>query len=225
MVTHVIETVKPTCWVETGTHMGWTCMWLAERWPKLPIYTVERDDDFFRRASENLLAYPQVKICHNDSRSFLWDMAPLLQHQRPIIFLDAHWEPPPPLKEECYIVSRLPRFVLLLDDFHCYQPDHPGDTFYSRGPTQGDAYKNDLSYTASELVRMPLLHYRPNYAPEAGHNGVGMFVRGLDYGPPEKLMKRETWTEFLLARDETQRDHPEWILPMHPSAEWIADGR
>jgi hypothetical protein len=115
----------------------------------------------------------------------------------------------------------LARFVLLLDDFHCYQPDHSGDTFYSRGPTQGDAYKNDLSYTASELVRGHIGHYRPSYAPAAGHNGVGMFVRGLDYGPPGELMAREIWPEYLQKRAVTKRDHPEWVLPMHPSAEWV----
>lgn len=221
LVADIIERVKPTCWVETGTHMGWTCMWLAERYPELMIYTVERDDDFFQRASQNLAPYPNVKICHNDSRSFLWEMLHQLDEvETPIIFLDAHWNPPPPLKEECHAVSKLKGFVLLLDDFQCYQPDHSGDTFYSRASTQGQAYKNDFSYTASELQEADICHYRPSFPPVDGHNGIGLFVRGArvgNYVPPEAIMRRERELDFAEARAKTLREHPDRVLPLHPS--------
>lgn len=217
MVRHVIETIKPDGFVETGSHMGWTAAWVAHNYPDLPVFTVECDQDFYTRGGENLKRYQNVTHVFDDSRSFLWKMLPTLQQGTTLAWLDAHWTPPPPLKEECRIVSLLDRFVCLIDDFQCWNPMLGGDTFYSRpsldytksGPAGGgDAYHNDLSYTASELG--DCRHFRPCYDAKPGNNGVGMFVKGIDYTPPA-TWRSETWEQFMASR-------PADAYPLHPSS-------
>lgn len=209
----MVEAVNPDMWIETGTHMGWSTMWLAERFPNLQVHTVEKDDSFFSSAGENLAPYPNVKLYHDDSTSFLWKMLPELAGKLPIFFLDAHYEPPPPLKEECYAVARLDRWIILIDDFQAYAPDWSGATIYSRTHTEGTAWKCDLSYVASELLQPGVRHYRPCYEWKQGFNGVGVFIKGVNYVPPPTLFREETWEQFLATR-------PADALPIHPSAVW-----
>ncbi|TAK10571.1 MAG: hypothetical protein EPO32_14660 [Anaerolineae bacterium] len=213
-----IEQVKPARFVETGTHMGWTSLWVADNYPDLPVYTVETDKDFYERSGENLSGHRNVHRTLGDSRRFLRDLVPTMADGVTLLWLDAHWYPPVPLREECAIVKTLGQYVCLLDDFQCYAPDFNGDTFYSRfskdytktGPEGGgDAYKNDLSYVVSELGDRG--HFRPNYTPKPGNNGVGCWVKGIDWTPPEWAMKAENWAEFV-------RNRPPGAYPMHPSS-------
>lgn len=220
LVRDIIERVKPARFVETGTHMGWTSAWVAHNYPDLPVFTVEVDADFYQRSGENLAPYPNVTRAHDSSVNFLWKLLPTLKQGVTLFFLDAHWNPPVPLQEECSIVSALHRFVCLIDDFNCWNPRFGGDTFYSRfsldytksGPDGGgDAYLNDLSYVMWALYGQDDHHYRPNYEPKPGNNGVGLFFEGVEYEPPA-TWRRETWEEFLASRDTT--------YPIHPSAVW-----
>ena len=209
-IRHTIAAVKPDCFVETGTFMGWTSGWLAENYPEIQVHTVEIDDDFYQRSGENLAPFPNVRRAHDHSVNFLWKLLPELRGKLSLFWLDAHWYPPPPLREECRIVATLDRYVCLLDDFQCYAPDFNGDIFYSMGQTKGDAYKNDLSYTASEFGAAS--HYRPNYQPRPGFNGVGCFIKGVDYVPPLEFMRPEDAGAFL-------RQRPASPFPLHPSFE------
>jgi len=188
-IRHLIETVKPDRWVETGTHMGWTSVWIAENYPSLPIYTVEIDSEFFQKSSENLAQWPQVHVAHKSSPDFLEGLRPLLETGTTIFWLDAHWWPPVPLRRECKIVASLPKYVCLLDDFSCWDPDFSGDTFYGRAPGGGSAHLNDLYYVGPELGYSC---WRPNYQPQPGYKGYGLFCKGVDYTPPADLMKFET---------------------------------
>ena len=194
IVRHVIETAKPDRWVETGTHMGWTSLWVAQNYPWLPIYTVEVDADYYAKAKENLAPYPQAHVVLGSSPDFLWRLLPSLKRGLTLFWLDAHWWPPVPLREECQIIAQLDRYVCLIDDFASWGPDFGGDIFYSTAPNHGDAYLNDISYVASALGQR---YHRPIYTPRPGYKGVGLFQNGVDYTPPADLMKEETLDEFL----------------------------
>lgn len=214
----LIETVKPDRWVETGTHMGWTSMWVAKNYPNLPIYTVEVDAGFYEKARDNLAPYPQVTLEHDSSPSFLERHAATFNEGLSMFWLDAHWWPPVPLRDECKIVSRLDRYVCMLDDFSVWQPDFSGDTFYTIAPSSGAAYLNDISYVCSELGE---IYHRPAWQPGPGAKGVGLFLKGVEYVPPLEMMKPEDLDTFITSRDKSEKERfnePGFVVyPLHPS--------
>jgi hypothetical protein len=179
-VRHLIESAKPDRWVETGTHMGWTSYWVAKNYPHLPIYTAEIDPSYYELSRQNLAEFPQVSLSHCNSVDFLRRLLPLLKSGLSIFWLDAHWWPPIPLRDECKVVASLDRYVCLLDDFSCWRPDFSGDIYEGR--------LNDLSYTADILGTDC---YRPDYESRPGYKGYGLFLKNVDYVPPS-CMKRET---------------------------------
>jgi hypothetical protein len=225
----IIDAVRPSVFIETGSHMGWTSMWLARNYPDMKIETVEVDDRFYGKAKDNLERFPNVSITHADSREFLQKrvsgLLRELEHESPfsksfvpMFWLDAHWWPPVPLKDECRQVALLPKYVCLLDDFSCWGPDFSGDTFFSIAPSSGDAYLNDISYVAAELGE---IYYRPIWEPRPGSKGVGLFVKGVDYVPPVEFMRRETLDEFIPLRGASvlaRAAEPGFVAyPLHPS--------
>lgn len=193
-IRHLIETIKPDRWVETGTHMGWTSIWVAENYPNLPIYTIEVDPDYYVSSKENLAPYPQVALSFGSSQDFLRKLLPVLRKGLSIFWLDAHWWPPVPLRDECKVVASLDRYICLLDDFTCWGPDFSGDTFWSLPPCNGEARLNDLSYTADILGQKC---YRPDYQSMPGYKGYGLFTKGVNYTPPPSL-KVETLPVSLI---------------------------
>ena len=178
VITHFVETERPSCFVETGTHMGWTAAWMAARFPWLPIFTVEVDDGFFALSSHNVAEFPTVANSKMGSVVFLEKLVPMLMGGKPMFWLDAHWWPPEPLRDECAIVSKLPKYVAFIDDFQCKSPDFHGDTFnYGRDPVC-------LSYVADILGASC---WRPDYPPEQGNVGYGMFIKNVAYTPPRHM--------------------------------------
>ena len=218
-IEQIVEEVKPTCWVETGSHMGWTSMWMARRFPNLQIYTVEVDPGFYAKSKDNLAQFPNVVVEHDTSPKFLERLLPKISDGKPMFWLDAHWWPPVPLRDECKLVSSLPRYVALLDDFSCWEPDFSGDTFYSIAPSRGDAYLNDVSYVCSSLGEQ---YYRPAWTPGPGAKGVGLFIKGVDYVPPPHMMKPEDMNGFIESRGRSvarRKDELGFVsYPLHPSS-------
>lgn len=229
-VRDIFERAKPDVFVETGTHLGWTSRWVAVNYPDVKVRTVEADARFLGSIRANLGEFgDRVQWAHDDSVNWLWKLLPELQAARqPLFWLDAHWHPPVPLREECRIVATLDRYICLIDDFQCWGPDFSGDTFYARQSLDytkdgaeggGDRYHNDLSYTREALYGRigrydtHPTHYRPAYEPKPGNNGVGFFIEDFEpegwYVPPS-TWRRETWDQFLASRPAT-------AYPMHPS--------
>jgi len=203
-------------------------MWVGKNYPDLPIETVEVDAGFFEKARDNLAQFPNARIAHGDSRDFIranvYDYLRELEHESPhvegvpMFWLDAHWWPPVPLKDECAEVAKIPRYVCLIDDFSCWGPDFEGDIFYSIAPSHGDAYLNDISYVGAELG---FSYYRPIWQPRPGSKGVGLFIKGIDYEPPRDLMVRESLDDFIRLREAAvarRKDEPGFVVyPLHPS--------
>lgn len=180
----LIEKTRPDRWVETGTHVGWTSAWIAENYPDLPLYTAENFEPFFEMAYDNLCIYPQVALTYGHSVDFLQKLLPVLRRGLSVFWLDAHWSAQGgggPLLEECKLLTDfLERYIIIVDDFWCADPDFEGDIWSGR--------KNDLSYVAPVLGNTC---YRPNYPAQKGNKGYGIFVKGVDYVPPPLFIKKD----------------------------------
>jgi hypothetical protein len=218
-VLDLINDVKPDRIVETGTHMGWSTMWFADNFPTTKIFTVEVDADFYKRSGENLAVYgDRVVRAHDSSPNFLAKIQPELQQGLTLFWLDAHWWPPVPLREECAEVAKLDKYVCLLDDFSVWEPDFSGDTFFTIAPSGGDGYLNDISYVSDKLGET---YWRPNWEQGPGGKGVGLFMKGMEYNPGPDMTK-ETLDEFIEKRArsiEKRRSETGFVVyPPHPSS-------
>ena len=187
LVLDIMEQLDPTRFVETGTHLGWTCMWLAERYPHLSVSSVEIDSLFYGIAQHNCKAYPNIKLYNMSSPDFLALIYPQLRKGLTFFSLDAHWWRYTPLKDECKIISTLDKYVVIVDDFACKNPDFGGDLF----PDDNGVplvVENNIDYLGDTLGKK---FWRPDY-PEPKPNGKGyaLFLKGVNYEPP-KTMKLE----------------------------------
>jgi hypothetical protein len=186
LIVDVVNRVDPDVFIETGTHMGWTSHWMARRFLELEIWTCEVDGEYYQKSKENLAGFAGVELTQGDSRGFMREAKKRLEadtSKLPMFWLDAHWYPPVPLREECAVVATLPRYICLLDDLGCEAPHFDGDVFQE---LDGRRVTNNHGYVADILGPNC---WRPAYPSWPGCKGVGLFVKGVDYEPPAGLMK------------------------------------
>jgi len=114
-----IREIKPTSLVETGTYLGASTSFMAKNFPNILVYTCEINDKNYRKSIKNLRKYKNVKIIKGNSPEFLQKMInKKLLGERPLFFLDAHWEKYWPLEEEIKIITtNCKSAVILIDDF------------------------------------------------------------------------------------------------------------
>ena len=181
----LLAQTRPARIVETGTHMGWTADWFARELPSTPLHTVELDPDYHRLSKENLAEHANVECHLGSSPEFLASTFPWLLCDLTFFWLDAHWWQPVPLREECRIISEnLDRYVVVVDDFECRDPDFEGD-----GGEATFGFKMcNLAYVAEWLGPRC---WRPNYPAKPGAKGYGIFCRGVEYRP-HALVKLDT---------------------------------
>ncbi len=135
--------LDPDVIVETGTYIGSSTSFFARQ--GLPVFSCEVDEKFFARAASHLTDCPNVTLHLDDSRSFLRQLAgdPSFRFQRPLFYLDAHWEEDLPLADEIRIIAgRWPSFAIMVDDFQV-----PGTDYVY------DSYPNGLELTLGYLQR------------------------------------------------------------------------
>ena len=164
LVVDIVEKAKPGRWMETGTHLAWTSLWARQRFPSLWIYTVENNDEYFRLSGENLSDSQSVLRGHGDSREFLQAFAK--SEPLTLFWLDAHFWEDHPLRGECEIVSKLDRYIVLVDDFHC-----------------GDDFPGDPASPAM-VESLGAKYWRPNYSYRHGFSGYALWTKGIEYTPP-----------------------------------------
>jgi hypothetical protein len=183
LVVDIMAKLKPDRFVETGSHMGWTDMWMAQHYPGLRIFTVELDPEYARTAQYNLAHYPNVTARQGNSPEFLAAHRREFSEGLTFFFLDAHFWSVVPLREELKFVVSLDRHVTLIDDFYCKDPDFDGDTF--EGTDDKPGKQNNLAYLADIIG--PRI-WRPSYpAQPPWHKGYGLIWKGVDYTPPSTM--------------------------------------
>lgn len=186
LVRDIMEKLQPERFVETGTHMGWTDMWMSDHYPDLQIYTIEVDPAYFTTAQQNFRPYPNIHGFLGNSPAWLNTFRGIFSKGLTFFFLDAHFWAHVPLREECLFVASLDRYVALLDDFEVKDPYFGGDSF--EGTPEKPGIRNNIDYVADIMGRK---YWRPNYQSlPPYHKGYGLFLKGVDYTPP-KTMKEE----------------------------------
>ena len=174
--------------IETGTNVGSTLVYLAARHPKIEALSCEPDGEAWRRARENARGLANVEIHHLSSVDFMKLLATRegLFRKRCLFWLDAHgygfqW----PLREEIrFVAENFETAFVMIDDFRV-----PGlDCF------RYDEYKGQVcSY---EFIRDSLgsrAHqvFAPRYTDRTSKHhplvGWGLIVLGTEYGIPSAL--------------------------------------
>lgn len=163
--------LKPTCIVETGTYLGLgSTLFFAKNNPDLKIYTCEINKKYYLEAKKNLRKFKNVYLYHKDSRKFLkFLIEKNVLGERPLIFLDSHWENDFPLGEEVKIISeKIASCVILIDDFKI-----PKDSRF-RFDDYGEMKQPSLEIIVPNINKKKRYHLLfPNYGPkEAFKEGV-----------------------------------------------------
>jgi hypothetical protein len=154
LVLELVRVGRLTSFVETGTSRGYSTELVASRWPKLPVVTAEVLPTTFRTARMALHRYPNVTQKLGSSEHVLAELVgrPELLGESPLFYLDAHWEEYWPLRDELRIIAKLPRAVIVIDDF--LVPGQPQFGF-DRYPSTKDSAPGDcdLDYIRPSLDR------------------------------------------------------------------------
>jgi hypothetical protein len=126
LVRRLIDELKPTAVIETGTYRGTTTEFLHEL-ADAPVYSVEVNPRFYGYAKRRLAGRRRLDLRLGDSRAFLRNLAadPTVPKERVFFYIDSHWGAAVPLTEELRIVAQAWRDpVILIDDIEV--PDDPG---------------------------------------------------------------------------------------------------
>jgi predicted O-methyltransferase YrrM len=119
----LLDEYAPKAVIETGTFLGFTTRWLAER--GLDTYTVEISRRFRAAGRFALRDLDNVTMVWGDSAAAVRHLARDGGLARPFAYLDAHWEKDLPLNEELdCLLSSWDDVLVAIDDFHV--PGEPG---------------------------------------------------------------------------------------------------
>ncbi|MFX1250866.1 MAG: hypothetical protein ACFFCZ_04545 [Promethearchaeota archaeon] len=133
----ILELIKLPCsdFVETGTFLGASTSFVAQRARSLKIFTCEINKELYRIAKNKLESYKNVNICHCSSEKYILK---LLRQKSlgnlPLFFLDAHWGSYWPLLDELKLIieSRISA-IILIDDFQVPgRPDFRFDQYSNK---------------------------------------------------------------------------------------------
>ncbi|MGO9602686.1 MAG: hypothetical protein ACLQAT_04660 [Candidatus Binataceae bacterium] len=114
--------------VETGTYRATTAEWIAQQFD-VDLYTCEIDERRFYQSKAKLANLKNAFIELADSVTFLTKFASEhLGASNVLVYLDAHWGSSMPLLKELEVIRlRLPKAVVMIDDFEV--PTDPGYGF------------------------------------------------------------------------------------------------
>ncbi len=121
-------------WIETGTYLGDTTMFLARRFPR--VVTLEPSAELCERARRRFAGMPQVEVVNDISENVFPKLLPQLSGALNF-WLDGHFSAGPthrgpkdtPIIEELASIqanlSRFPKIAVLVDDVRCFDPTLP----------------------------------------------------------------------------------------------------
>ena len=163
--------------VESGTHYGDTTEYLARMYPDLPVRTCEINTRYAAVAAYRHHHRPTVTVNVGDSATLLPAM--LEGFQRPLVYLDAHWEARWPLASELRAVTH---GVIAIDDFDIAHPRFSFD-HYDTVVCGPDLIRTNLPDITMIHVGNPLAAYPLPCLQVGRRSGTGYVLRGLAHGP------------------------------------------
>jgi len=191
IVDDLVNREKVECFIETGTNVGSTLVYLAKRYAQVQALSCEADAEASRRAHGHAQGLLNVEIHNLSSHDFL---KLLLQRQelfqkRCLFWLDAHgygfeW----PLREEvCFIAEHFAVAFMMVDDFQV-----PGiDAFrYDEYRGQVCSYEHIRGALGSRSHQVFLPTYTDRTSSHHPLTGWGLVVMGTEYSVPEALRSR-----------------------------------
>jgi hypothetical protein len=165
---------------ETGCFLGDTTDYLARRYPDLPVYSCDINPDWARFTQHRVAAHSNARVLHTDSPKLVAGVTAI--QERPLWFLDAHWDEDWPLAQELMTIRQ---GVAVIHDFDIGHPRFGYDVY--GGQVCGPAM-------LAALPNPPQVYFTPD--PEADwplpclqtrrRSGIGVLAVGLDLGPLEQ---------------------------------------
>lgn len=202
-VNALISQAGVTSFVETGTFLAYTTGYVAAKHPALPVFTCEINDQYHAACCEALRSFPNVRLSKESSEKFIDRLiTEKALGDLPMFFLDAHWYDYWPLPDEVANIARLPKFIILVDDFMVPGQPHFA-TSAGGGGTPGvhrtttDPRPCDMSLIGPKLppeceVAYPA--YGKEAIPEAWHVvGYALIMKGVSGIDALRADKAHSW--------------------------------
>jgi hypothetical protein len=191
LVDDIIVRERIEVFIETGTNVGSSLIYLAKRHPRVECLSCEQDTEAWRRACEHARGLANVEIHSLASEDFLKLLAkrPGLFQKRCMFWLDAHgygfkW----PLRDEVrFIADNFATAYVMIDDFKV-----PGRDYFRYDEYQGQVCSYE--YIRDSLGSRPHQVLAPRYADRTSQHhplvGWGLIVLGAEYSIPSTLQER-----------------------------------
>lgn len=179
------------CFIETGTNVGSSLVYLAKRHPQVQALSCEQDAEACRRARKNARGLANVEVHHLASKDFLKLLAkrPGLFQKRCLFWLDAHgygfeW----PLRDEVrFIRENFATAFVMIDDFKV-----PGLDCFRYDEYQGQVCSYE--HIRESLGERPHQVFGPRYTDRTSSHhplvGWGLIVLGTEYKVSPALQVR-----------------------------------
>lgn len=190
LVDDLVTRQRVEYFIETGTNVGSTLVYLAKRYPEVQTLSCEQDAEAYRRARRHASGIENVEIHNLASKDFLTLIAKrqVLFQKRCLFWLDAHgygfrW----PLRDEIrFIAANFATAYVMVDDFKV-----PGFDCFRYDEYDGQVCSYD--YVRDALESRPHQVFGPRYTDRTSEHhplvGWGLIVIGAEYTVPPPLQE------------------------------------
>lgn len=144
-------------WIETGTFLGETTIFLARQFPK--VISLEPSLELWKQARQRCAAFPNIELVNDRSENVFPKLLPTLSGDLNF-WLDGHYSAgathrgpkDTPIVEELMAIEssldRLGRLAVLVDDVRCFDPSNPEfDGYPERNLLVDWANRNRLNWS------------------------------------------------------------------------------
>lgn len=184
----LVDSLMPQIYsfIETGSNVGTTALYIAKTYPDIMIYSCEVDELAFQELQRNLSGFANAEVYCQKSPEFLYLLNDTHKHNRDrrnLFWLDAHgygfrW----PLRDEvAFITENFQSAVLIIDDFEV--PGKPEFNFMKNGDQLCNFryIKNALAKEKQYWVIYP--NYTEHTSPHHPLVGYVVIIFGMDELP------------------------------------------
>jgi hypothetical protein len=165
-ITEIINRVKPSIIIETGTFMGNTTKFFTKF--NIPLVGIEKNEEFYQKTLETVGVCSHFQLLHGDSPTILDQNYEVLKNKKIFAYLDAHWGGGYTLERELeFMVKLLIKPVLAIHDF--YNPNHPE---YGFDCHDGHAYTYDFYKSYFDRIYNSNYNYYYNNKATGAKQGI-----------------------------------------------------